>query len=216
MPIKMLLTVTVLVAGTAPSGASGPSNAQAERGEQLAQTWCSSCHAIGTQSQTQAFSDAPSFEALARRMLLDQGELAWALLAPHPLMPGFPLTQPEVRALSAYFAQLRQQDSLNSAPTGTITTLGSTSAETRGGEMAQQLCSECHAVAGAGPSPIADAPAFSTLSERYPVHYLEEALAEGILVTHPDVTMPEFVFEPNQINDLIAYLESIQTPDHAN
>ena len=36
---------------------------------------------------------------------------------------------------------------------------------------------------------------------------LEEALAEGIMVSHE---MPEFVLEHDQVMALIAYLESIQ------
>jgi mono/diheme cytochrome c family protein len=52
------------------------------------------------------------------------------------------------------------------------------------------------------------APPFRTLSEAYPVESLSEAFAEGILVGHPD--MPEFRLEPAQINDLLAYIQSIQ------
>ena len=42
---------------------------------------------------------------------------------------------------------------------------------------------------------------------------MAEALAEGILTGHP--AMPEFRFEPTQINDIILYLKSIQTRQHA-
>jgi len=42
----------------------------------------------------------------------------------------------------------------------------------------------------------------------YPVSDLEEALAEGILSGHP--AMPEFAFEPDEIDAIIAYLESLQ------
>jgi hypothetical protein len=41
------------------------------------------------------------------------------------------------------------------------------------------------------------------------VNALEEAFAEGVLVGHP--SMPEFRFEPRDIDALLAYLESIQT-----
>ena len=37
---------------------------------------------------------------------------------------------------------------------------------------------------------------------------LAEALAEGLSVGHPD--MPEFVFEPDQVAAILAYLKSIQ------
>jgi hypothetical protein len=41
----------------------------------------------------------------------------------------------------------------------------------------------------------------------YPVDDLAEAFAEGIKVAHP---MPEFRMEPDQIEDLIAYLKSLE------
>jgi len=52
------------------------------------------------------------------------------------------------------------------------------------------------------------APPFRTLSHNYPVDSLGEALAEGILVGHRD--MPEFELEAAQIDDLLAYIQSIQ------
>jgi hypothetical protein len=47
-------------------------------------------------------------------------------------------------------------------------------------------------------------------SSRYPVEALAETLAEGISVGNPD--MPEFVFEHDEIAEILAYLKSIQ--DH--
>jgi len=58
-------------------------------------------------------------------------------------------------------------------------------------------------------SPHPDAPAFRTLPKRYPIDYLAEALAEGISTGHPD--MPEFVASPDQIDAIIAYIESLQS-----
>jgi mono/diheme cytochrome c family protein len=40
------------------------------------------------------------------------------------------------------------------------------------------------------------------------VNALEEAFAEGILVGHP--AMPQFRFTPAQIDDILAYLQSVQ------
>lgn len=79
-----------------------------------------------------------------------------------------------------------------------------------GAELAERHCARCHAVAS-GPSPVADAPAFSGLARKWPIEYLAEALAEGIVTSHRhDVEMPEFVFSPDEIDDLLAYLDSIQ------
>ena len=60
-----------------------------------------------------------------------------------------------------------------------------------------------------GDSPNPDAPPFRTLSSKYPVSDLAESLAEGIVSGHPE--MPIFVFMPNDVDAIIAYLESIQT-----
>ena len=42
-----------------------------------------------------------------------------------------------------------------------------------------------------------------------PIKSLQEALAEGISVGHEGLEMPEFQFSPAQIDDLTAYLTSI-------
>ncbi len=68
-------------------------------------------------------------------------------------------------------------------------------------------CSGCHAVGPAGSSPNPEAPPFRELKQRYPVAFLAEALAEGIATGHPG--MPEFVLQPDEINAVIAYLETL-------
>jgi len=79
--------------------------------------------------------------------------------------------------------------------------------------IAETRCSTCHAIGTEGDSTHPDAKPFRQLSENYPVSNLEEALAEGILVGHPD--MPVFVLSPYEIDSLITYLESIQEPHPA-
>lgn len=77
-----------------------------------------------------------------------------------------------------------------------------------GRAMAERLCARCHAIAGPGPSPLAQAPPFSGFARKWPVEYLAEAMAEGLVVGHGP--MPEFVFAPQEIDDLLAYLDSVQ------
>ena len=79
----------------------------------------------------------------------------------------------------------------------------------QGQALLTQNCSRCHAVGRTGDSARPDAPAFRTLSARYPIESLEEALGEGIVTGHPD--MPEFSFDAEQVGAIIAYLKSIQT-----
>jgi len=78
----------------------------------------------------------------------------------------------------------------------------------RGFTFAQTNCSQCHAIGRFGESPIPEAPPFRTLHTRYPIEDLAEAFAEGITTGHP--SMPQFQLDPAQINDLLAYLQSVQ------
>ena len=79
-----------------------------------------------------------------------------------------------------------------------------------GRTLVETQCATCHAIGKKGQSPNPKAPPFATLAQRYPLDNLAEAFSEGILVGHGP--MPEFQFEPDQIDGLIAYLKSIQSP----
>jgi mono/diheme cytochrome c family protein len=78
----------------------------------------------------------------------------------------------------------------------------------RGLTIARANCARCHSIDRVTPSPLAIAPPFRTLHEKYPVDNLQEALAEGISTGHP--TMPEFRFDPDQIHDFIAFLKTLE------
>jgi mono/diheme cytochrome c family protein len=80
----------------------------------------------------------------------------------------------------------------------------------RGATIAQRNCAACHAVGPRGASPNPKSPPFRTLSQRYPLKDLEEAMAEGIMVGHEGPEMPVFEFRTSQIADLMAYLARIQ------
>lgn len=80
--------------------------------------------------------------------------------------------------------------------------------EAEGRHIAEIYCARCHAIGAEGESTHPMSPPFRTLSQAYPINALQEAFAEGILVGHPD--MPEFQLEPAQIDDLLAYIQSIQ------
>src|SRR5215470_2860609 len=80
--------------------------------------------------------------------------------------------------------------------------------ERRGEALLSKNCARCHAIDRAGASTHPEAPPFRTLSRKYPIEGLAEALAEGISVGHPD--MPEFVFEAGEVRAILDYLQSIQ------
>ena len=80
----------------------------------------------------------------------------------------------------------------------------------RGEFLLTTNCARGHAVGRTGASPHSAAPPFRTLSRKYKIEGLAEALAEGLSTGHPD--MPEFVFAPEDVGAIIDYLESIQQP----
>ena len=78
-----------------------------------------------------------------------------------------------------------------------------------GDMLARENCAACHSTTEKGDSPNAKAPPFRTLSKRYKLEDLEESLAEGITIGHSNANMPHFIFEPDDISDLITYLKKL-------
>jgi len=86
--------------------------------------------------------------------------------------------------------------------------LAASPAEQRGKTFVLTNCARCHSIDRTTPSPLKIAPPFRTLHNRYPIETLAEALAEGIVTGHP--TMPQFQLEPDQINDLLSFLKTLE------
>jgi mono/diheme cytochrome c family protein len=76
-----------------------------------------------------------------------------------------------------------------------------------GRNVAEQRCSQCHAIGLADASPVAKAPPLRDLYKRYPIEDLRGAFIRGIEVAHP--RMPVFRLPPQDIDNLLAYLRSI-------
>jgi mono/diheme cytochrome c family protein len=77
-----------------------------------------------------------------------------------------------------------------------------------GRQLLQDNCSRCHAIGTEGDSPHDKAPPFRQVMKVYGADSLQEALAEGLVTGHPD--MPEFVFPPEQVGAIIAYLHTLE------
>jgi cytochrome c len=77
-----------------------------------------------------------------------------------------------------------------------------------GRALAQNNCQTCHAIDRTGRSPNSSAPPFRTLAQKYPIDSLSETFAEGVLIGHS--AMPEFQFEPDQVENLLTYIKSVQ------
>ena len=80
--------------------------------------------------------------------------------------------------------------------------------EQRGKTFALNNCARCHSIDKVTRSPLKIAPPFRTLHLRYPIDTIAEALAEGISTGHP--TMPQFQLDPDQINDLLSYMKTLE------
>ena len=80
----------------------------------------------------------------------------------------------------------------------------------RGQTFVKANCAMCHAVGQGGDSPLSIAPPFRTLFLRYPIEDLERPLAEGTITRHP--TMPAFTLDVAEVEDVIAYLKTLETP----
>jgi cytochrome c len=93
----------------------------------------------------------------------------------------------------------------------TIANAQDTARERQGQRIVSNKCGSCHAVGRFGESPNPKSPPFRTLHERYPVEWLEEALAEGSI--SPDE--PEFKFSGRKVGAIIAYISTIQEPMRA-
>lgn len=93
---------------------------------------------------------------------------------------------------------------------GAVAARGEVGVVAEGHRIARDACSPCHAIGRTGASPKAEAPVFRELGRKYPVENLEEALAEGVVVGHPQ--MPEVKMNEREIAAFVAWLKTIQSP----
>lgn len=77
-----------------------------------------------------------------------------------------------------------------------------------GRKLVKAECSRCHAIGRRGKSPNPLSPPFRDVVKKYPPENLVEALGEGITTGHNE--MPQFMFEPEDIVKIVAYLNTLQ------
>ncbi len=78
----------------------------------------------------------------------------------------------------------------------------------KGQALADTHCVRCHGAKVGDTSPNPKAPVLASFQAKWPLTYLEEALAEGIVTGH-DNDMPTFSFTAEEIDNLFAYLDSL-------
>jgi len=88
-------------------------------------------------------------------------------------------------------------------------TLSGSAAEGRA--FAQANCAGCHALDD-GVSPNPNAPSLRRAAHRLPAWMVEGSLERGIQIGHT-TEMPIFVFEDNDIANLLAYFETLRNED---
>ncbi len=89
------------------------------------------------------------------------------------------------------------------------TPASSMSAAARGKALADASCAECHGVSpGETISPNAAAPAFTELANRSDM----SRTALAVLLRTPHKSMPNFIVESGDVDDLSAYLRTLQRP----
>jgi tetratricopeptide (TPR) repeat protein len=82
-----------------------------------------------------------------------------------------------------------------------------------GKALVEKSCAGCHAVGAKGASPNAKAPEFRSLHARHPSLTLREPLSRGIAAPHDE--MPKFTLTADQIDSIVAYINSLAAPQAA-
>lgn len=93
-------------------------------------------------------------------------------------------------------------------PASAQTPAAQSPAAQRGLTFVRVHCAQCHSIDKVSDSPLAVAPPFQTLHQKFPIESLRPRLAEGIMASHP--TMPQFRLDADQISDVLAYIETLQ------
>lgn len=169
----------------------------AEHGRVITQQWCGVCHAE-TALETSEDMEA-SFEELVVRPGSDSARLRTLMDEDHFPMTNFRLFAHEKDDVVAYLVSLRRQQ---------LTSVAHDPLVESGMALLETHCAECHAVGIDEESPLEEAPPLRNVARAYEPELLAESLAEGIVTGHAD--MPEFVFEPDEIDAIIAYLSDLR------
>lgn len=78
-------------------------------GRQLAERLCSNCHLVGTDQQTEAQADVPSFREISNKQAQTAGDIMARIMLPNHPMPQIPLKKSEITDLSAYILSLKEE-----------------------------------------------------------------------------------------------------------
>ena len=105
--IRSQLAGTLIVLGLL--GSSGPAwSADAERGGEIAERWCASCHIVDNKGTGTAADRAPPFPGLSADLTKTPSYLRGFLTVPHYPMPDLQLSNQDIDDLVAYIDSLQK------------------------------------------------------------------------------------------------------------
>ncbi len=82
---------------------------EADRGGDLAQTWCVNCHVVEAAPETASAAQVPTFQALAARDDLTPERFQAVFASPHPGMVGIEPSRQQIADLYAYIQSLKEE-----------------------------------------------------------------------------------------------------------
>ena len=115
-----------------------------------------------------------------------------------------------ISTLSVTLAGCGAADSQRATPTEPTTDRTRQEAVTRGQAFVTTACAGCHAIGRDDTSPLAAAPPLRDIAARRDPESLADGFAEGLVTSHP--AMPDYVFRASEIDDLMAWLETLNQP----
>jgi tetratricopeptide (TPR) repeat protein len=191
-----------------PSSWLAQTESRVEEGKALVEQNCKGCHAVGSQGVSPN-KKAPEFRTLHERhpSIALREPLSRGIAAPHDEMPKFALSGPQIEAIVAYINSLSGAVPAK-APKVVLIADGQDVGDARKGlAYAQRVCAECHNVLRSeATSPNRQAPPFKKVADTPGMSVT--ALTVWSRTSHP--TMPNFVIEPADMDDLIAYILSLR------
>jgi tetratricopeptide (TPR) repeat protein len=192
-----------------PGTLLGETEKRVQEGKALVEQNCSGCHAVGSKG-TSPNKKAPEFRNLHERhpSLALREPLSRGIAAPHDEMPKFALTAPQIDTIVAYINSLRPATWATRVKVATpISDEQDIGDAAKGLSYARRVCASCHNVLRSdAASPNSRAPAFKKIANTPGMSIT--ALTVWSRTTHP--TMPNLIIEPNDMDDLIAYILSLR------
>ena len=102
------LLIAVLSAAWMPDS-NAQENGDVAAGRKLAETWCSSCHVVGSTTAQGTSNGVPTFVAIAEMKATTAMSLRVFLQTPHARMPDLHLSRTETDDLATYILSLRRR-----------------------------------------------------------------------------------------------------------